>query len=127
MPLRRLHRRLVAWLVAACVLFAQTAAIAYACQRQQAPASEASVPCTAHLAEPDDADALFANANVCEVHCHPVSLPDVAGPDLPPSAAIAAWWVPPQPLARATAAPVAELEAKSAAPPPRTLYARLLI
>jgi hypothetical protein len=36
-------------------------------------------------------------------------------------------WRLPEPMAVAPVVPAAELEAKSAAPPPRTLFARLLI
>ncbi|MDH5286843.1 MAG: hypothetical protein OEX23_09450 [Betaproteobacteria bacterium] len=124
---RRLHRRLVAWLVAFCVVFAQSAAIAYACQRDALPDAGA-VPCAAHLAQqvPDD-DAKLAGGNVCEVHCQVASLPDAGSADVPAPDAVVAWQLPLQPVALAPAAPVADLEAKSASPPPRTLYARLLI
>jgi len=125
---RRLHRRLVAWLVAFCVVFAQSAAVAYACQRPVLPEADAAVPCTAHLAQqaPDD-DATLPSGNVCEVHCQIASLPDAGSADVPAPDAVVAWQLPLQPVALPPAAPVTDLEAKSASPPPRTLYARLLI
>lgn len=125
---RRLHRRVVAWLAALCVLLAQTAAVAYACERHAAPRHEVA-PCSAHLGDATGhaAPVPLADGNVCEVHCHPLSLPDAGAPDLPEVVAVLAWRLPEVEALALPAAPVAELEAKSAAPPPRTLYARLLI
>jgi hypothetical protein len=124
---RRLHRRFVAWLVAFCVVFAQSVAVAYACQRSAPPEPDAA-PCAAHLAQQvADDDATLPSGNVCEVHCQIASLPDVGSADVPAPDAVVAWQLPVQPVALAPAAPVADLEAKSASPPPRTLYARLLI
>lgn len=125
---RRLHRRLVAWLVAFCVVFAQSAALAYACQRQAQPEADVATPCAAHLAQQvPDAAAALPGGNVCEVHCQIASLPDAGSADVPASDAVVVWRLPLRPVALAPAAPVADLEAKSASPPPRTLYARLLI
>lgn len=128
MHLSRLHRRLAAWLCAFCVVFAQSAALAYACQRQALPDTPgAAAPCAAHLAVEGASDAAPAAGNVCEVHCHAVSLPDAGANDVPFTDAVLAWQLPPLDVVRVAAAPAADLEAKSAAPPPRTLYARLLI
>ena len=128
MPLRRLHRCFIAWLLAGCVLFAQSAAIAYACPLDEAGQPEAATPCAAHLAtETGGADVFTVDANVCEIHCHPVSLPDAGTFDLPPVVAVAIWWRCPELVGPRRSTPAAELDAKSAAPPPRTLFARLLI
>jgi hypothetical protein len=127
MPVRRLHRRLVAWLLAFCVLFAQTVAAAYACQRQAEAVVDAERPCSAHLAEGGAVPAPFDNGNVCEVHCHPVSLPDGGGADVPPPAIAVLWVLPLHAQARVVSAPPAELETRNASPPPRTLFVRLLI
>lgn len=128
MHLRRQHRRLLAWVCAFCVVFAQSAALAYACQRQALPELRGeAAPCAAHLTVKGSADAVPASGNVCEVHCHAVSLPDAGATIIPLTDAVLAWQLPPHALAVAPSAPVAELEAKSAAPPPRTLFARLLI
>jgi hypothetical protein len=129
MPLRRLHRRLVAWLLAFCVVFAQTAAAAYACQRQAETAVAGDVPCSAHLSSDavGTVPAPFDNGNVCEVHCHPVSMPDAGPADVPAPTAAIAWVLPPLPDAAAPAVPPTELEARSASPPPLALFARLLI
>lgn len=125
---RRLHRRLVGWLVAFCVAFAQSLAVAYACQLPVLPEADAAVPCTVHLAQQvADDDGVLANGNVCEVHCQIASLPDAGAADVPAPDTVVAWQLPLQPVALAPAAPNADLEAKSASPPPRTLYARLLI
>lgn len=125
---RRLYRRLVAWLVTFCVVFAQSVAVAYACQRQAQPEADAATPCAAHLAQQaPDAAAPLPGGNVCEVHCQVASLPDAGPADLPAPDVVVAWQLPLQTVALASAAPVADLEAKSASPPPRTLYARLLI
>lgn len=126
MPLVRLHRRAVAWLLAACLLFAQSAAIAAACPRD---AAAAQTPCAEHLAD-DGTGAAAAGAvpeaNVCEVHCQPVFVPD-AGVDVPAPPAIVAWRLPPLAAAPAAAAPMRDLQARSASPPARTLLSRLLI
>jgi hypothetical protein len=123
---RRLYRRLVALLLAFCVLFAQSAALAYACQRHALPVAEAATPCAAHLAEADASKAGVASGNVCEVHCHDASLPDAGATDVVFGDVVIAWRLP-EPMAVAPVVPATELEAKSAAPPPRTLFARLLI
>lgn len=125
---RRLHRRVVAWLIGFCVLFAQTAAVAYPCQRYQAPA-ESGAHCAAHLGDASG-HALpvpLAEGNVCEVHCHPLSLPDAGLPDLPDLVTVVAWRLPSVDALDIPSAPAAEIEAKSASPPARTRYARLLI
>ncbi|MCL4763488.1 MAG: hypothetical protein KJ018_17225 [Burkholderiales bacterium] len=126
MRLHNVHRRLAAWLVAFCMLFAQSAAIAYACPRD---AAEPVAPCAAHL-DGGEAGVTPAGAlpdgNVCEVHCHPVFLPDT-GVDVPSPPGIVAWRLPPPTLAAAAAVLATDVEARSASPPLRTLYARLLI
>lgn len=131
MPVRRLHRRFVAWLLAFCMLFAQTAALAYACEARDvgAPmAHDAAVPCASHHGEDRIGDALpFALANVCEVHCAPVSLPDAPSLDVPALAAIPAWPLPVLHEPVTTFVVAVGIEARIASPPPRTLYARLLI
>ena len=131
MPVRRLHRRFVAWLLAFCMLFAQTAALAYACEGRDvgAPiAHGAAVPCASHHGEDRIGDALpFALANVCEVHCAPVSLPDAPALDVPALAAIPAWPLPVLQEAVTTFVVPVGVEARIASPPLLTLYARLLI
>lgn len=130
MPVPRAYRRLVACLLAFCVVFAQTAAAAYACQRLVAAEIAAVVPCAAHLADEwgQGVDvAPLANGNVCAVHCEPVSLPDVGSPELPSQPAVIAWRLPMAAVGHLAAAPVEEFSVKRASPPPRTLYARLLI
>ena len=131
MPIRRLHRRVVAWLLAFCVLFAQTAALAYGCESRGSGGAgelEAAVPCASHQGEAGSGEALpFALANVCEVHCAPVSLPDAPALDLPALAAIVAWPLPGLHEAVAAVSLPVGVESRIASPPPRTLYARLLI
>lgn len=126
---RRFHRRLVAWLLAFCVLFAQSAALAYACQRQVEPETAAGALCAAHVKDVADGgvDAPVADANVCEVHCHDASLPDMGAADVPPPGDVVAWALPQQSVSLMPAPPATELEAKSASPPSRTLFVRLLI
>ena len=86
MSLRRPHRRLIAWLLAICLLFAQTAALAYACALDQPSVpAEVVAPCPAHL---DDADVgATASGNLCEVHCQTPTVAQVqAGLDVPAAA-----------------------------------------
>jgi hypothetical protein len=95
MSLRRPDRRPVAWLLAICVLFAQTAAVAYACVLDQSPApAEVSAPCPSHL---DDVDAgKISSGNLCEVHCQTPTFSHVqAGLDVP-AAAVAMYAVAPR-------------------------------
>ena len=133
MALSRRLKRTLSWLVAACLLFAQTAAIAYACPRGEAmvAAEAATTPCAQHLApDPGTAPAgggLLAAGNVCEVHCQTPSLPDVGAFDLPAMVVAAAWEIPALAVAPDPAAPAPELEARSAAPPLLSLLPRLLI
>jgi hypothetical protein len=131
MPVRRLHRRFVAWLLAFCVLFAQTAALAYGCESRGAGGvldREAAVPCASHHGEDGTGESLpFALANVCEVHCAPVSLPDAPALDLPALAVLPAWPLPALHEAAPTFVVAVGVEARIASPPPRTLYVRLLI
>lgn len=128
MALRRPLRRFVASLLMLCVLLAQTAAIAYACPRDAAASAEAAMPCGVHLATAaeDDAGAL-PEGNVCEVHCQAFTVPGAGAPVMPLLAPVIAWHLPRALPAAAAAGPVAELEARSAAPPPLALFARLLI
>lgn len=132
MVLSRRLTRALAWLIAACLMFAQTAAVAYACSRGEAAAAVAAVaatPCSAHLVADGPAnvqgDGPLAQGNVCEVHCQTASLPDSGAFDLPSVVAIARWEVPPRDAA--TDVPAPELEARSAAPPLLALFPRLLI
>ena len=134
MPHRRLHRRVVAWLVALCVLFAQTAAVAYACERGGVPSVplSASVPvathCGGHLDDAAPAGGVaLAQGNVCEVHCVSASLTDPGFPDLPGPEAILAWPVPPALRAAAPQSPAEEIGARVASPPRFALFARLLV
>jgi hypothetical protein len=87
MSLRHPYRRPIAWLLAICLLFAQTAALAYACVLDQVPmpAEVSRAPCPAHL---DDVDAgTFASGNLCEVHCQTPTVSHIqAGLDVPPAA-----------------------------------------
>ena len=129
MPIRHFHRLLLTWTLAACVLFAQSAALAYACQRGQADgvvAGATVAPCPEHLLDAQPATPI-ANGNVCEAHCQTASLPDAGMPDLPAPIAIAAWWLPPLVERAAPVAHSDDVEAKSAAPPPLARFARLLI
>ena len=87
MSLRRLYPQPIVWLLTICVLFAQTAALAYACAIDLAPVpvEVGRVPCPAHL---DDADAgTFGSGNLCEVHCQTPTFSHVlAGLDVPAAA-----------------------------------------
>jgi hypothetical protein len=75
MSIRRSHRRLLAWLLAAAVLFAQSAALAYACALEARQLAEvAAAPCPSHVAEAQEGDQ--AGGNLCEVHCQTPILPD---------------------------------------------------
>jgi hypothetical protein len=97
MSLRRPHRRLTAWLLALCLLFAQTAALAYACELdQRSKPTEIGAPCPLHL---DDVDAdTFGSGNLCEVHCQTPTFSQVqAGLDVP-AAAVALYSVAPRVL-----------------------------
>jgi len=134
MPLSRRTSRPVAWLVAACLLFAQTAAVALACSRGEAmlvAEAAATTPCAAHLAGDDPAapegDGLLAQGNVCEVHCQTASLPDGGALDLPSIVVNARWEIPASAIAPDPSAPASEIEARSAAPPLLALLPRLLI
>jgi hypothetical protein len=136
MVLSRRLKRSLAWLLAACLLFAQTAAVAFACSRGEAAAAVAAnavaaTPCSGHLAAEGPAnvqgDGPLAQGNVCEVHCQTASLPDSGAFDLPSVVAIARWEVPPLDLVTGVPAPARELEARSAAPPLLALFPRLLI
>jgi hypothetical protein len=126
--------RIYAWLVAVCLLFAQSAAIAYACPRGEAMLDATAVeatPCAQHVATADDAappaSGVFAPGNVCEVHCQTPSLPDGGAMDLPSIVVATAWLVPARPVASGSASPASDIEARSAAPPFLALFARLLI
>lgn len=133
MQLSRRARRLLAWLLTACLLFAQTAAVAFACARGDAAGVEAvaSAPCAAHLASDGNQGAPsggpLAAGNVCEVHCQSASLPDGPLVDLPTVVVVARWEVPAQALCASRSAPAPELDARSGAPPLLALYPRLLI
>ena len=134
MPLSRRTSRPIAWLVAACLLFAQTAAVAFACSRGEAMVvTEAAVttPCAAHLAADDpvvvNGDGILAQGNVCEVHCQTASLPDGGALDLPSIVVVARWEIPASKMAPDPSTPASEIEARSAAPPLLALLPRLLI
>ena len=133
MLLSRRLTRTFAWLVAACLLFAQSAAIAFACPRGEAAGaakSAAVTPCAGHLAAGDATLAdggLLAKGNVCEVHCQTPSLPDSGAVDLPSIVVVASWEIPEHLPAPCPVASASELEARSAAPPLLALLPRLLI
>jgi hypothetical protein len=132
MVLSRRLKRALAWLLAACLMFAQTAAVAYACSRGEAAAAAvAATPCSAHLAAEGTAsvqgDGQLAQGNVCEVHCQTASLPDSGAFDLPSVVAVARWEIPPRDVMAGVPGPTPELEARSAAPPLLALFPRLLI
>jgi hypothetical protein len=134
MSLSRRPSRPIAWLVAACLLLAQTAALAFACSRGEAMVvaeAAAATPCASHLAEGDPVVAegagLLAQGNVCEVHCQTASLPDGGAFDLPAIVVVARWEIPASAIAPDPAAPASEIEARSAAPPLLALLPRLLI
>jgi hypothetical protein len=95
MSLRRRHRRSIAWLLAICLLFAQTAALAYACELgQRSTSAEVSAPCPLHL---DDTDGdTFGSGNLCEVHCQTPTFSHVqVGLDVP-SAPMAVYALAPR-------------------------------
>lgn len=134
MLLSRRTSRPIAWLIAACLLFAQTAAVAFACSRGEAMVvaeASATTPCAAHLAAGDpavvDGDGLLAQGNVCEVHCQTASLPDGGALDLPAIVVVARWEIPASTMAPDPSTPASEIEARSAAPPLLALLPRLLI
>ncbi len=134
MHLSRRTSRPIAWLVAACLLFAQSAAVAFACSRGEAMVvaeAAATTPCAAHLAADDpaapDGYGLLAQGNVCEVHCQTASLPDGGAFDLPSIVVVARWEIPASAIEPDPAAPASEIEARSAAPPLLALLPRLLI
>jgi len=133
MQLSRRARRVLAWLLAACLLFAQTAAVAFACARGDAASAEvvASAPCAAHLASDGSRGAPsggpLAAGNVCEVHCQNASLPDGPVVDLPSVVVVARWEVPAQVVSGNGRAPAPELDARGGAPPLLALFPRLLI
>jgi hypothetical protein len=85
MPFARASRRLIVLVVAACVVFAETAALASGCAIERAggvPAA-AEPPCPSHAQPVDDA----AAGNVCEVHCQAATLPVDAAWQLAPALA----------------------------------------
>ena len=127
---RNLYRRLASVLTA-CMLFAQTAGLAYACswEREAATTQPVAATCSEHRAGANaaEADHPVPQGNACEVHCLTASLPDLGADDVPATPAVAVWDIQPFVVPRARPAPAAELEAKSAAPPLRTLFARMLI
>ena len=134
MFISRRFTRTFAWLAAVCLLFAQTAAAAYACSRADVAAATAEVaapPCSGHIADDGPAgpqgDGALAQGNVCEVHCQTASLPDGGTVDLPSVVVIARWEIPALAIVSGAAAPAPELEARSAAPPLLALFPRLLI
>jgi hypothetical protein len=134
MPLSRRTSRSIAWLVAACLLLAQSAAVALACSRGEAMVvaeAAATTPCVAHLAAGDpvvaDGNGLLAQGNVCEVHCQTASLPDGGALDLPSIVVVARWEIPAVAMVLDPSAPASEIEARSAAPPLLVLLPRLLI
>ena len=70
-------RRLTAWLLAALVVFAQTAAIAYACAIGTAQSEAvASAPCPMHIGD-EAQPAPGQTRNLCEVHCLTPAVADV--------------------------------------------------
>jgi hypothetical protein len=87
---RKATRRLLAWLLAVCVLFAQTAALAYACAVDGAVAAQAAAvaPCPEHVADVD-ADGEAQEASLCKIHCQTPMTPDT-GVSLPMAAAVEA-------------------------------------
>jgi len=127
---RTLYRRLASVLTA-CMLFAQTAGLAYACswEREAAATQPVAATCSEHRsgANATEAEHPVPQGNACEVHCLTASLPDLGAGDVPATPAVAVWDIQPFVVPRARSAPAAELEAKSAAPPLRTLFARMLI
>jgi hypothetical protein len=134
MLLSRRNSRPIAWLIAACLLFAQTAAAAYACSRADVAAATAEVaapPCSGHIADDGPAgpqgDGALAQGNVCEVHCQTASLPDGGALDLPAIVVVARWEIPASTMAPDPSTPASEIEARSAAPPLLALLPRLLL
>ena len=134
MFISRRFTRTFAWLAAVCLLFAQTAAAAYACSRADVAAATAEVaapPCSGHIADDGPAgpqgDGALAQGNVCEVHCQTASLPDGGTLDLPSIVVVARWEIPASATAPDPSAPASEIEARSAAPPLLVLLPRLLI
>ena len=85
---RKATRRLLGWLLAVCVLFAQTAALAFACTIDGAGIAQAAstAPCPEHVADVD-AGAKPQEANLCKIHCQAPMTPDT-GASLPMFAAV---------------------------------------
>jgi len=91
---RKATRRLLAWLMAVCVLFAQSAALAYACSLDRVGATPvaATSPCPSHVADTNGSgDA--GQGNLCQIHCQTpttadpgASVPMVAAVDARPAA-----------------------------------------
>lgn len=66
----RATRRFLAWLMAVCVLFAQSAALAYGCSLDPAVGVPAATtaPCPSHVAD-DNAGGDGGQRNLCQIHC----------------------------------------------------------
>jgi hypothetical protein len=85
----RPFRRLTAWLLAVLVLFAQTAAVAYACAIDAARVDVVTTaPCPEHIGDQVQ-PASAQTGNLCEVHCQTPAVPD-AGAAVAPADAIVA-------------------------------------
>lgn len=102
--MRRLAlRRLIGAFLAFAVLFAQTAALAYACQREapQEPSTTVA-PCPAHIDGADDSSSEPSDAgNLCKVHCETPTPPDGVTPIVAIPAALGDAYVPRAPARRA--------------------------
>jgi hypothetical protein len=124
--LRRPPRRLTACLVAVLVLFAQTAAIAYACGIDaKLVATTTTAPCPGHLDDGADAPA-DRSGNLCKIHCETPTVPDAYTSVLAaPAPVVQAYVVVRPPLALAFEA--RRPEPRGAAPPPIVTTFRLLI
>ncbi|MFO1283836.1 MAG: hypothetical protein U1F51_15470 [Burkholderiales bacterium] len=133
------NRRLTAAVLALCVAFAQSAALAWACPIGSAPgdspppaeATVAAVSPPCHGFAVDDRAPVSGSesgstpGNLCEVHCQTPTPPDDAGLVVPVLVALA--WLPiPEPALARAPGRVDLPEEKGAAPPARTRYCRRL-
>ena len=103
MTLRRIHCRIVACLVAVVLVFAHTAALAYACKLESATvASSAAQPCPAHLDSSNNATPA-ADGNLCKVHCDAATPSDAGAQVAVAAPSTVDSWVP---RVRAMAVPI---------------------
>jgi hypothetical protein len=124
---RHPFQRIARWLLAALIVFGQSAALAHACTIGAAPRpSVGSVPCPTHA--PDEAPAASAHSgNLCEVHCQTPSLPEPGSTVAPAVAVVAMHPVAASSVDRAAPLPERPPEVRSTPPPVHLRSTRLLI